>query len=133
VDDNFLADAAPMIDALNARAHVAGEIRLSDGMELDIEGVACRAWVLPESEVRMISGRDGPSRLMISVEGEENEELHDLDRGDHGYVVIPLNVLPSIVKALPDERWPAGAWRLEYDLDGSHVELMIRKRVTADR
>jgi hypothetical protein len=47
VDDHYLTDAAPTINALSARARVACKIRLSDATELDVEGVA-RAWVMPE-------------------------------------------------------------------------------------
>jgi hypothetical protein len=126
VHDNYPTDAALMIGALNARAHIAGEIRLPDGTEIDIEGVARRAWGVTESEIRMNSDYAGPPVLTIAVEGEDDAEMNDLERDDHGYVAVPMSALPNVPDVPANEGWPAGGWNLDYDYDGAHVALTIR-------
>ena len=127
VDDPNVA--APMIEALNARARVEAVIRLSDGMQVDVEGVARSAWVMSESELIDMTG--DPTRrsmLTIAVEGEDDAEVDYLQRDDHGYVMVPLSVLPNVVDVPGGERWPAGGWTLSYDLDDNRVSLTIRAR-----
>jgi len=113
--DDHPSHAAPMIEALNARAHVAGAITLSDGTHVDVEGVARRAFNQED--------REGRSVLVISLEGEDDAELNELERDDHGYLMVPLSAL-AYVPAY--ERWPAGGWKLDDDHGGAHVALMIR-------